>query len=163
MRKGFLLLVAGAAAAWPAAAQSRPVDRVGPPSAGPVATRRPHLDLSGAWTSGAGAEPTVPRVTVSPPCNYTPERWFIQQDGNRVRAWTSPAHRAQGIAVKDRSSPPAAVGRIDGVRLTMRLDTLRYVLRYHAASGHLRGTLNGKPFWAVPIDIVEPPGCIPPR
>jgi hypothetical protein len=71
------------------------------------------------------------------------------------------AHRAQGIAIKDRSSPPAAVGRINGVHLTMRLDTLRYVLRYDRASAHLRGTLNGKPFWAIPLDIVEPGGAFP--
>jgi hypothetical protein len=149
MLKGFLLLVTAVMAADPAAAQSR--------------TRRSHFDLSGAWASGGGTEPTVARATLSHPCNYSPELWFIQQDGNRVRAWTRPAHRAQGIAIKDRSLPPTAVGRIDGTRLTMRLDTLRYVLRYDAASGHLRGTLNGKPFWAIPVDVVEPEGCIPPR
>src|SRR3982750_1409448 len=98
-----VLLVAAVGAAWPARAQSRA-----------------HFDLSGAWTTGSGPEPTVRRATMSPPCNYTPEHWSIQQDGSRVRAWTTPPHRAQGIAIKDRSLPPAAVGRIDGVRLTMR-------------------------------------------
>ena len=37
----------------------------------------------------------------------------------------------------------------------------RYRLRYDSASGHLRGTLNDKPFWAVREELVHATGCIP--
>jgi hypothetical protein len=43
----------------------------------------------------------------------------------------------------------------------MRVGDTRYVLRYDEESGHLRGTLNGAPFWAVRQQLVRSEGCIP--
>jgi hypothetical protein len=53
------------------------------------------------------------------------------------------------------------VGRISGADVTIRLGDSRYLLRYDSTSGHLRGTLNGAPFWAIRQEIVRPQGCIP--
>jgi hypothetical protein len=47
------------------------------------------------------------------------------------------------------------------VDLAMSITGGRYVLRYDSTSGHLRGTLNGAPFWAVRQEIVRPEGCVP--
>lgn len=41
------------------------------------------------------------------------------------------------------------------------VDKARYLLRYDSTSDHLRGTLNGVPFWAVRQDVVRPERCIP--
>jgi hypothetical protein len=72
-----------------------------------------------------------------------------------------PESHAQGVPAEHPVSTVAAVGRVSGVDLTMSTAESRYVLRYDSTSGHLRGTLNGAPFWAVREDLVRPEGCIP--
>ncbi|MDQ6634236.1 MAG: hypothetical protein M3Z10_05695 [Gemmatimonadota bacterium] len=93
-------------------------------------------------------------------CNYTPALWIMEQRGDTVRAWAIPESRAQGVPSRNQVSSVGAEGRLRGVNLTMKVGTSRYVLRYDSTSGHLRGTLNGAPFWAVRQDIVHPLGCI---
>jgi hypothetical protein len=46
--------------------------------------------------------------------------------------------------------------------LTLEMPGTRYALHYDSTSGHLRGTLNRAPFWAVRENIVHPADCIPP-
>jgi hypothetical protein len=129
----------------------------------PVSTRRERVDLSGSWATGSSGEPAEPRITVPAPCHYTPPAWVLEQNGDSVRAYSFPEHRERGIAETDRSLPTPAVGRFSGGRLTMRLGRSRYVLYYDSSTGHLRGTFDGQPFWAVPQEVVQPAGCIPPR
>ena len=119
------------------------------------------LDLTGAWATGAVSEPAAKQVMLQTECNYTPALWVIQQNGDTVRAWVIPESRAQGIASTKHSTTVPAEGRISGLDLTMGVAGARYVLRYDPASGHLRGTLNGAPFWAVREQIVRPGQCIP--
>jgi hypothetical protein len=85
----------------------------------------------------------------------------IQQNGDSVRAWVIPESHAQGVPAPHLVSMVAAEGRVSGVALTMGIAGGRYVLRYDTTSGHLRGTLNGAPFWAVRQEIVRPEGCVP--
>jgi hypothetical protein len=41
-------------------------------------------------------------------------------------------------------------------------EPVTYVLTYNPATRHLTGTRNGKPFWAVPLDVSgPPPSCGP--
>jgi hypothetical protein len=129
----------------------------------PALTPRRHadVDLSGAWANGSTAEPAAAQIVIHVECNYSPSLWVIQQRGDTVSSWTIPESRAQGIAAPHTPAPVAAVGRISGVNLTMSLGEARYVLRYDSTSGHLRGTLNGAPFWAIREDIVRPEHCIP--
>jgi hypothetical protein len=119
------------------------------------------VDLTGTWATGSASEPAAKRITLRVQCNYTPALWVLQQSGDTVRAWTFPAHQAQGIATTQPVSTVGAVGRVSGEVLTMGMAGARYVLRYDSTSGHLRGTLNGAPFWAVRQDIVRPNNCIP--
>jgi hypothetical protein len=119
------------------------------------------VDLSGAWATGSTSEPAVSRVVVQLECNYTPSFWIIEQRGDSVRAFTNPESRAQGIRAPDRVQPVTAEGRMVGSLITMSAPGSRYLLRYDPASGHLRGTLNDRPFWAVRQENVRPSGCIP--
>jgi hypothetical protein len=119
------------------------------------------VDLTGAWATGGAGEPAAERIVLRVECNYSPALWIIQQSGDTVRAWAIPASRAQGIATSQPVSTVAAEGRVSGVELTMGIAGARYVLRYDSTSGHLRGTLNGAPFWAVRQDIVRPDNCLP--
>ena len=115
--------------------------------------------LSGAWVSGSSDEPAERRIVFHPPCNYTRGFWNLVQEGNTVRAWTIPESRAQGIAKPRGPSPTIIEGRLKRGLLVMGDRTTRYRLRYDSASGHLRGTLNGAPFWAVRLAFVLPKGC----
>jgi hypothetical protein len=117
-------------------------------------------DLSGAWATGSDAEPTASRIVVHGACNYSAGHWALDQQGDRVRAYLVPESRAKGIATPPRPMPIAAEGRLRKGQLVMTDGRNRYQLRYDAGSGHLRGTLNGAPFWAVRLAIVEPRGCI---
>jgi hypothetical protein len=121
---------------------------------------KPGVDLSGAWVTGSTNEPAIRRVVLQLQCNYSPSIWVIEQRGDTVRSWTNPASQAQGIARPPEPRPVFAEGRIRGVNVTMRSGDSRYVLRYDARSGHLRGTLNGAPFWALRQEIVRAHGCI---
>jgi hypothetical protein len=131
------------------------------PRVDPAPIRRAALDLSGVWVTGSTAEPEVPRLVLQLQCNYSPPLWVIEQRGDTVRAMVIPESRAQGIPSPPRARPVAAEGRISGVDVTMRLGGGRYVLRYDSASEHLRGTLNGAPFWAVRQELVRAEGCMP--
>jgi hypothetical protein len=119
------------------------------------------VNLSGAWATGSTGEPASPRVLLHVECNYTPSLWVLQQDGDTVRAWVIPESRAQGIPTTQHISAVGPVGRISGVDLEMRTAGTRLLLRYDSTSGHLRGTLNDAPFWAVRQEIVRPDNCIP--
>lgn len=121
----------------------------------------PAVDLTGSWMTGRENEPDAREVVLRPQCNYSPRTWIIDQTGDTLRAREIPERFAQGVP-----TPPvqmeAAVGRISGVDARLEMSGLRYVLRYDSTSGHLRGTLNGAPFWAARQKIIQPPGCIPP-
>jgi metallo-beta-lactamase class B len=119
-------------------------------------------DLSGAWVYGSTDEPAVRRVVLRPPCNFTPSQWYLEQHGDSITWWSTTAHQAQGIATRTVAPPPRTVGRIIGSAITMTIDSKRYALVYDSVSGHLRGTVNGAPFWAVPQEVVRPKGCILP-
>jgi hypothetical protein len=164
MPRLILLLATCGAAACSAATSSRPIERaeVRPPPSDSAPTRHADVDLSGAWATGSAGEPDVPRIVIRPQCNHSPALWLIQQLGDTVRAWAIPERHAQGVRARDPvSTTAAAVGRLSGVDLTMGLAGSRYVLRYDSTSGHLRGTLNGAPFWAVRQVVVRPERCIP--
>ena len=119
------------------------------------------LDLTGIWLPGSGPEPSAARLTVTATCQSTPAYWYIEQRGDSVSSWTNPASFNQGIARPPQPRPVTAVGTISGQDVVMSDGSSRYRLRYDRTSGHLRGTLNDKPFWAVPEDFVRPTGCIP--
>lgn len=110
------------------------------------------FDLSGSWSTGSGAaEPSAPIVRLDPVCAHHPAAWVLQQTGDTVEAWSFPESFDQGIA---RNDPPLAKlaparGRVSGLDVTIESDASHYRLRYDPASGHLRGTLNDIPFWAV--------------
>lgn len=118
-------------------------------------------DLSGAWATGSTNEPAVPRIVIQLSCNYTPAAWMIEQSGDSVWSWRDPESRAQGIARPIPPRPVRAEGRIVDGTITMSGGGARYVLRYDSTSGHLRGTLNDAPFWAVREQRIPATGCIP--
>jgi hypothetical protein len=163
MPRLIILLAACAAAACSASTKAHTNDRATrqPSEIDTLPVRDAVVDLTGAWASGSTNEPNVPRIVIRPECNYSPALWVLQQNSDTVRAWDIPESRAQGIRVERPVSTVAAVGRISGADVTMRLGDSRYLLRYDSTSGHLRGTLNGAPFWAIRQEIVRPQGCIP--
>ena len=163
MPRLIVLLATCGVAACSASTGSRPNERaeLDSPVTVTVPRRLAEVDLSGAWATGSTGEPDVPRIVIRPECNYSPSRWVIQQNGDSVRAWVIPESRAQGVASRHPVSTAAAVGRVSGVDLTMSIAGGRYVLRYDSTSGHLRGTLNDAPFWAVREEIERPEGCVP--
>jgi len=127
----------------------------------PPATAERPIDLNGVWASGSGTEPDVAQITLQLQCNRTPAMWIIEQAGDSVRSFINPESIAQGIASPPRPRPLAALGKISGLDVAMSDAASRYRLRYDPASGHLRGTLNGQPFWAVRENVVQASGCIP--
>jgi hypothetical protein len=121
------------------------------------------FDLSGNWTTGRGAaEPAAPIVTLDTECAYHPAAWVIRQARDSVEAWPFPESMDQGIHRPD--SPLAKLapdrGWVSGLDVTLESEGSRYRLRYDPESGHLRGTLNGVPFWAV-RQVVKSPGPCP--
>jgi hypothetical protein len=159
-----IVLVVACAAACSTTASSRAKEH--PDRDAPIAVSVPlepaGVDLTGTWATGSEGEPAVRMLEVRPQCNYSPATWILEQSGDTVRAWAMPARQSQGIAVKTAISAAPANGRVSGHVLTMGTTGARYVLQYDSTSGHLRGTLNGAPFWAVRQHIVRPEGCIPP-
>lgn len=120
------------------------------------------FDLSGSWFIGKGAaEPAVPIVTFHTECVYHPAAWVLRQTHDTVEAWSFPETFDQGIHRPD--SPLAKLapdrGRVSGLDLTIETETSQYRLRYDPESGHLRGTLNGVPFWAVRQVVMQPSPC----
>ena len=167
MPKLILVLATCTATACSAGTGSRPSERAERAAPQPllaidtVPAQPAAVDLSGAWATGSTAEPDVRSVVLRLQCNYTPALWVMEQRGDTVRAWAIPESRAQGVRARDPVSSVAAEGRLRGVNLRMSLGASRYVLRYDSTSGHLRGTLNGAPFWAARQNIVRAQGCIP--
>ena len=102
----------------------------------------------------------MPRIVIRTECNYSPALWVLQQNGDTVRAWAIAESRGQGVPSPSLASSVGAEGRISGVDLTMSVAGSTYRLRYDSTTGHLRGTLNGAPFWAVRQDIVRPERCV---
>jgi len=163
MRRLIVPLVTCAAAACAASTPSRAHDGAepSPPIAVPARTGHAAVDLTGTWTTGSAGEPEAKQIERRPECNYSPAVWIIEQSGDTVRAWQFPERREQGIATKEAVSKAGAEGWVSGADVVMSMSGARYVLHYDSTSGHLRGTLNGAPFWAVPLQIVRPEGCIP--
>ena len=162
-RQIFILLAACALAAC--AASTGSPSSAGTDRSAPIAhsVGRAHaaVDLTGIWATGGVGEPATKRIVLRIECNYTPALWILQQSGDTVRAWAVPPSHAQGIATAQPVSTVGAAGLVSGVDLTMNMAGARYMLRYDSTSGHLRGTLNGAPFWAVREEIVRPNDCIP--
>ena len=151
-----------AAVACSASAHSRASEQAAPPApiVGPVRTGHADVNLMGTWATGSAREPEAKQIVLHQECNYSPALWIIQQDGDTLRAWNSPARRAQGIATRETASSVVAEGWISGVDIALGTAEARYLLHYDSTSGHLRGTLNGAPFWAVRVKVVPPQGCI---
>jgi hypothetical protein len=87
--------------------------------------------------------------------------WLIQQSGNTLKAWAFPESFNQGIV---RAGPgpervAGAPGTISGGDVVIADGEVRFVLRYEAESGHLRGTRNGVAFWAARQTIVRTEAC----
>lgn len=127
----------------------------------PVALMPPAVDLTGSWYAGTGTEPQVPSITLHPGCASNPAEWVIRQTGNVIEAWTFPESFNQGIA---RAGPgPARVnparGTISGVVVTLDDAGSRVAMRYDSVSSHLRGTRDGRPFWALRQVIVRSEAC----
>ena len=115
--------------------------------------------MSGAWATGREGEPAQRRLTLRPECNVSPALWILQQRGDSVSAMAFAPFHGQGVP----SSPVStrvAEGRVSGLDVIMRGAGGQFVLRYDTVSGHLRGTLDRMPFWAVPLDVVQPENCI---
>jgi len=163
MRRFFILLAAYAVTGCAASRSSPSSEHTDSPVLAPELVQHGHaaVDLSGTWATGSVGEPTVQRIVLPVQCNYTPPLWILQQYGDTVRVWAFPASYSQGIATRQSISTVGAAGRVSGVDLTTSTAGARYVLRYDSTSGHLRGTLNGAPFWAVREEIVRPNDCIP--
>ena len=164
MRRLIIALALYATAACSASPRPRVIEAAAPAEAiiEPARTGHAAVNLTGAWGTGSGIESSAKEIVLHPECNYSPALWIIQQDGDSVRAWTVAASHAQGIAKPPEPRPVPAEGVISGVDATLGSPDARYVLHYDSTSGHLRGTLNGAPFWAVRVDVVRPGGCIPP-
>ena len=150
--------------ACPAATRSRTMDDANDrlPIADSVSRAHAAVDLAGAWATGGDGEPDARRVELRVQCNYSPPLWILDQTGDTVSAFSLPESRAQGVRSPDLPARVAATGRLSGTDVTLVSSGMRYVLHYDSTSGHLRGTLNGAPFWAVRQDVVHATGCIPP-
>ena len=124
----------------------------------------PDVNLSGGWYVGTGAEPQVDAIVLHPTCLVNPAAWVIEQDGNALRAWEFAQSFNQGM-VRPNDAPvrvAVARGTISGSDVVLEDDRSRWVLRFDAASGHLRGTRNAAPFWAVRQQVVRTQACPPP-
>ena len=125
--------------------------------------RLPHeVDHTGRWSTGTTDEPTAAKIVLQPPCRITPGAWILQQSGDTIQAWSIPESYAQGIS-RGPAGPATepSRGRISGLNVIISDAQSRYELRYDASSGHLRGTKNGAPFWAVRQEIVRVEDCPP--
>lgn len=121
----------------------------------------PGTDLTGTWASDSTAEPAIATITVYPGCAYNPAVWIIKQTGNTIEAWAFAASYNQGIATKGPGPARVAAspGQISGLDVTIDDGQYRYLLRYDVLSGHLRGTRNGRPFWAARQKVVRTEAC----
>jgi hypothetical protein len=122
----------------------------------------PVTDLSGDWATGSAYEPPSGPVVLHPSCANNPAVWIIQQEGNTLKAWALPASFNQGIK-REGPGPEriaASPGTMSGADVLIAEEGVRYVLRYDAESGHLRGTRNGVPFWAARQVIARGEICL---
>jgi hypothetical protein len=121
----------------------------------------PATDLTGGWATGVANEPPAGPVTQHPTCAYNPAVWIIEQSGNSLKAWAFPESFNQGIKRADPGPQRIAgsPGTISGVDVRIADDEARFVLRFDAESGHLRGTRNGVPFWAARQIIARTEAC----
>jgi len=121
----------------------------------------PVTDLSGGWATGSANEPLPGPVVQHPSCATNPAVWIIQQSGNTLKAWAFPESFNQGIMRAEPSPRRVAgsPGTISGVDVLIDDGESRFVLRYDAESGHLRGTRNGVAFWAARQNIVRGEAC----
>lgn len=156
-----LLMAAAACSATPASRASERAEVATTAVVDSLPSRPAEVNLTGTWATGSTNEPTVARLELHPPCNVGPALWALEQRGDTLRLWRIPESHAQGIATPHPVSSAPLEGRISGVDLVIGTGATRYRLRYDSTSGHLRGTLNGAPFWAVRQDVVRPEGCIP--
>ena len=94
-------------------------------------------------------------------CAHHPAAWVIQQTDDTIEAWSFPETFDQGISHPDshvaKLTPDK--GRVSGLDVRIETETSHYRLRYDPESGHLRGTLNGVPFWAVRQVVIQPNPC----
>ena len=119
-------------------------------------------DLSGRWVTGDANEPQVRNIQFQKDCRYTPAAWLLDQREDSVFAWQAREQYARGVAEPPQPMPAMATGRLRGHNLVLSDGTNRWVLVYDELSGHLRGTLNGHPFWAMRQILLEPrERCIP--
>ena len=121
----------------------------------------PATDLTGSWATGDSNEPAAGPIVLRPSCAYNPAVWIIQQEGSSLKAWTFPESFNQGIV---RNGPglarvTPATGTISGYDVSIADGDVRFELTFDATTGHLRGTRNGKPFWAARQSIVRAEGC----
>jgi hypothetical protein len=162
MRRLIIVLAVCAAAACSTSARSRNNERakLPVPISAPVPTAPAAIDVTGTWATGSAGEPEAKRIVLRPQCNYGPAVWILEQYGDTVHAWVMPESWAKGVPTPRAVSSTPSVGRVSGVDVVIGTSDARYVLRFDSTSGHLRGTLNGAPFWAVRLEIVRPEGCI---
>lgn len=162
MQRLIILLAISAAAACSASTHSPATQRAetSAPIVGPVRSGHADVDLTGTWITGSGGEPAAKQLVLNPPCNSGPAHWLIEQSGDTVRAWNMPEIQAQGIATREPVSSRPTEGWVSGIDVVLGISNPRYLLHYDSTSGHLRGTLNGAPFWAVRVEIVRAEGCI---
>ena len=141
----------------PSAAASPPADA----DTARVALLAPVTDLTGGWATGSANEPPPGPVVQHPSCAYNPPVWVIQQSGNALTAWAFPESFDQGIkrAGPELARVAGSPGTISGADVRIVDSESRFVLRYDAASGHLRGTRNGVPFWAARQVIARTEAC----
>jgi hypothetical protein len=162
MRRTFTLLTACAAAGCAASTASPSPEGAERYVLAADSVRRGHaaVDLSGAWATGGVGEPAAQRIVLRVQCNYSPPQWVIDQRGDTARVWAMPASYSQGVPTPQHVSTIPGEGLVSGVELTLGTAGARYVLHYDSTSGHLRGTLNGAPFWAVRLDVARPDHCV---
>lgn len=130
-------------------------------------TKPAPFDLTGAWLASDGRypEPAIEKIWFHLTCSGSPAQWLVEQRGMQVSAMFLPQLFNQGIVSRNTMARPSeATGTIEGLRLRLAEpqggDDLD--LHYDPESGHLRGTRNGRGFWAVRYEFSGPPEpCLP--
>jgi hypothetical protein len=127
----------------------------------PAAVLPPATDLTGTWATGSDGEPSSETITLRPACTYHPPVWIVEQKGNALVSWAFPESYDQGVARKEPGPPKltGSRGQISGVDVIIDEGEHHYMLRYDVKSKHLRGTVNGTPFWAARQVVVRPELC----
>jgi hypothetical protein len=118
------------------------------PSGSPLPTA---ANLSGAWVYGDANEPPSGPVVSCNPFRL----WNLAQMGNAVTATVNACLGPCG-AYQEPSQGTAQAGALHLVGASMESplsspSAVSYELSYNAATQHLVGTRNGKPFWAAPF------------